>query len=552
MVIGAFFEVLGVGLFMPLLMQDEENKIYLLLKLIFDSADVTLNNLNIAVFIILIFLSKFIIITIQNYVIYKVSYDYMHKVKKNIIEQIFNMEYLSFLKLGIEKINNVVTKEVEKASFSIRYLLQFMVNTIYTLSYLCLALYINYNIVLVTLIIGSVIVYIQRTITRRIIYYSKEIVVGNDKTNLLTLQILNNFKYLLSTNSFKNIKNDYDETSRQYSNNSKKISFFNSIPKTVPELVGIIVISILIIINEIYFHENIVTVVFLGLLLYRLLTKVLGIQKSYQDFLINVGSIERLISLEKYSIENKNCVGNNELLINAISSIVLEKVYFKINKKIILENITYSFKKGKTTGIVGISGSGKTSLLNLIIMLYKHSNGKIRVNNMDSRNINIEEYKNDIGYVSQESIIFEDSVKNNIIFGKEFDEDKFCRIIKLLNIEDMVNEKLIMDGTNISGGQKQRISIARELYKNPQILILDESTSALDANIEKEIMGNLSSLKNDMIIIVVAHRLSTLVDIDEIMFLEQGRISDMGSMRKLYGNNEKFKIMCNNQNIFIK
>ena len=120
-----------------------------------------------------------------------------------------------------------------------------------------------------------------------------------------------------------------------------------------------------------------------------------------------------------------------------------------------------------------------------------------------------------------------------------------------LNLEDIKYRNLLMDGINISGGQRQRISIARELYKNPSVLILDEATSSLDATIEKRIINNILELKNNLIIIIVAHRLSTLVNVDKIIFLEQGKIRDVASMNVLYNKDDVFKKLCNNQNIYL-
>lgn len=551
MFVGAAFEMIGIGLLLPLIMQDKNNEFYVVVTYMLNYLNIGVSNINITIFILLIFTLKFFLILFQNFFIYEVSYGYMNDLKRNLIEKIFQIDYLSFLKIGIDKINNIMTKEIEKASFSIRYILQLAVNLIYTVSYLMLTLYINYKIVIVALLVGLIVVFLQRKITNKIILYSNQIVLGNDYTNLLTMQILQAFKYLAATNNFKKVKEDFLETSKQYSQNGQNISFFNSIPKVVPEFIGIIMISILMIVNEIYFHEKTITVVFLGLLLYRLLSKILGIQKSYQDCMINVGSIDRVISIENYCEENKNLIIPGMQQISKVVSLDFMNVTLEIERKMILNNITCTFFKGKTYAIVGLSGSGKTSFLNMITMLYKHKLGKIQINKKDLFKLDINDYRSKIGYVSQETVIFEGSVKENILFGNKFIPDKFNNIVKLLDIEDLICKELIMGGTNISGGQRQRISIARELYRKPEILILDESTSALDANIEKQVMNGLLQLRDDIIIIVVAHRLSTLVDIDEIFVLKDGVIQNKGTMREMYLLNKEFKTMCNNQNIIL-
>ena len=134
------------------------------------------------------------------------------------------------------------------------------------------------------------------------------------------------------------------------------------------------------------------------------------------------------------------------------------------------------------------------------------------------------------------------------------DELNDCSYLELTNVieEKGLEQKMQSFGKNLSGGQLQRINIARELIKKPEILILDEATSALDANIEKNIMTDILKLKNDMMIIIVAHRLSTLTNVDEISYLENGVIKNTGNMYQLYNTNENFKLMCNNQKIFLE
>ena len=293
---------------------------------------------------------------------------------------------------------------------------------------------------------------------------------------------------------------------------------------------------------------------FLGMLMYRLLAKLLSVQTSYQNFLINVGAIEQLMYIENVLLNNQeeSTANNKERRnIGQFSSIKLTNTTLHIEDKLILNGFNYTFSTNSVTGIVGESGAGKTSLLNLILSIYKQTSGSIHIDNINTKDIDINNFRNNIGYVSQESIIFEDSLTNNVIFGNTYEANKFNQLIKLLNLEDIKDRNLLMDGINISGGQRQRKSIAREIYKNPSVLILDEATSSLDATIEKRIINNILELKNNLIIIIVAHRLSTLVNVDKIVFLEQGKIRDVASMNVLYKKDDVFKKLCNNQNIYL-
>jgi ABC-type multidrug transport system fused ATPase/permease subunit len=429
--------------------------------------------------------------------------------------------------------------------------LQFLINCIYALLYILFALYINYNIVLIAISVSFLIVWIQKTITKRIIRYSNEIVEGNEKTNLIVLQILNSMKYLISTNSSSVYNNYFNKISKTYSINNEKISFLNSIPKNTPEIVGVIVISLLIIINEIYIKEELVQVVFIGLILYRSIIKILSIQKSHQDFLLNIGSIDAIIKLEDFLEKNKeiNSSLNNEY--NKIDKIKLKNNILEFNNVKVLKGINLELEKDKIFALVGKSGSGKSSILNILTLLYKPINGEVLINNKNIMEIDKNIYRSKIGYVSQECVIFDGTIEENIIFGKKFDKNKYDNVIKELQIDKIEKSKLNMGGTNISGGQRQLIAFAREIYKNPEVLILDEFTSALDSSTERIIMNFIEKIKQDKIILIVAHRLSSIINTDKVFFMENGLITDSNKFEILYNKNSKFMKMCNNQNIYL-
>lgn len=549
MMIGAVFEVVGIGLFIPLLSGDNQSSFIDGIKSFFEVLSLDYSHLNIAFLIIVIFIFKFIIMNVQNFYIYKASYDFMYQVKKSIMNKLYYMSFVEYNKIGTDTLNNIFTKEIEKSALSIRYFLQIGVNSIYSFAYLFFALYINYMVVAIALVVGAIVVMLQKKITKSIINYSKTVVDGNTKTNLIVLQILNSMKYIKSTNRSDYNNNVFDKTSKEYSKNFEKMSFLNSIPKHTPEFVGVLVISVIIIINELSVKENIVTIIFLGLLLYRTLVKLLSVQKSYQDFLINIGAIEKILQLQKTITQYTETYEENSTVINSINNIKLQNISMEIDNKNILNDISLTLKKYHTYALVGQSGAGKSTLLNILTKLYKPTSGNLQIN--DKNKFDIVSFREKIGYVSQETVIFEGSIKENILFGSEYIEEKYSEITEALNINTIKTDNLTMGGTNISGGQRQLIALARELYKEPKLLILDEFTSALDSATEKKVMRFIDSIKKNKIIIIVAHRLSSIINSDTIYLMQDGRVIDSNSFEKLYEKNNEFKIMCNNQNIYL-
>lgn len=550
MIISALFEIVGIGFFIPLLDTQSSSDLVNIINFIFSSIGLQYSTINIAILIVVVFVVKFIFLNIQNFYIYKSSYQFMFNVKKNIMTNLYSMDFVEYNKMGIDVLNNIFVKEIEKSALSIRYFLQIWVNAIYSLAYLFFAMYISFTLVLVSLGVGLVVVVLQRKITKAIIRYSKTVVDYSAKTNLAVLQILNSMKYIKATNRCEYNNINFNKISQDYSNNMEKMSFLNSIPKNMSEFIGVMAISATIIINEIMFHESTVTVVFLGLLLYRTLVKILSIQHSYQDFLINIGSVEVVMNVYNHILKNAEKQSQNDTLqhISTIGSAKMENVYVSVDSKVILKDINVEFKKGNNYALVGQSGSGKSTLLNTLTFLYRPLSGQLAIN---KNSIDHLSFRNKIGYVSQEVIIFDGSIMDNIVFGELFEKEKYDGIVNLLGIDKIRVEKLNMNGSNISGGQRQLIALARELYREPDLLILDEFTSALDSITEKRIISVINDIKKDKIIITVAHRLSSVMGSDLILLMENGEILSRGTFKNLYDQSSKFRSMCNEQSIFM-
>jgi subfamily B ATP-binding cassette protein MsbA len=297
-----------------------------------------------------------------------------------------------------------------------------------------------------------------------------------------------------------------------------------------------------------------IEIAFIALFLYKVFNSYVQFQYTFQKIFSVHGSFQSIIEFKQNFASNS--VNSIDKIINSISSIKLKNITFKIDQNKILDiDSNIVFKKGSSYGIVGESGSGKTSLINLITGIYPQENS-IFVNGDDLSHLDIHSYRNHIGYVSQDVYVFEDTLRNNITSWQGIDEDSILKYSEESSFIEVVNkfglEKPVGSfGKDISGGQKQRLGLTRELIKNPDLLILDEATSALDPNAEVKIMNNILKKKNEMIIVIIAHRLSSLMNVDEILFMEKGNITYRGNFSSLYQICFSFRTMCNNQNIYI-
>jgi subfamily B ATP-binding cassette protein MsbA len=218
-----------------------------------------------------------------------------------------------------------------------------------------------------------------------------------------------------------------------------------------------------------------------------------------------------------------------------------KNIQFGYHGDAVIRNVTFSIPAGKTVALVGPSGSGKTTLASLLARYYDPQAGEVLVDGVDIRELSLMGLRNQMGFVSQDAVLFNDTIRNNIALGQEVvDEERLIRSSRDANAEEFIlripeqYDYRIGDGGNkLSGGQRQRIAIARALYRNPPILILDEATSALDNESEKLVQDALFNLMENRTCLVIAHRLSTVQRADEILVLERGSIKERGNHAEL-------------------
>ncbi len=256
--------------------------------------------------------------------------------------------------------------------------------------------------------------------------------------------------------------------------------------------------------------------------------------------------------------ENNITDAENPISINKIAKKVsINNVSFRYENTTIINKISFSISKGKTIAIVGKSGSGKSTIADLCARFYDINEGEICIDNTNIKDIKISDLRQLMGVVSQESILFNDTIYNNILIGNpKASKEEVIEASQIANAEEFILESELGYDTNIgekgdklSGGQKQRISIARAILKNPDFLILDEATSSLDTQSEKLVQNALSNLMKERTTLVIAHRLSTIKDADEIIVLHKGRIVERGNHTELVKLGGHYKQLIDLQNI---
>jgi len=263
----------------------------------------------------------------------------------------------------------------------------------------------------------------------------------------------------------------------------------------------------------------------------------ININKPLQQALVAAISVFSLI--DEKSEEN---IGE-QLMSNVEGDIIFQNVSFSYNdEKVSLNNINLTIKQGETIALVGSTGSGKTTLINLLIRFYNPTNGKILINNKDINSFDLESFRSNFSFVDQNVRLFNDTISGNIAFGQKdkmtmdsiVDAAKISNSIEFIEkLDDKFESEIGEDGVTLSGGQRQRLSIARAIAKNSPILILDEATSALDSATEKLVQSAINKIQQGRTTIIIAHRLSTIQNANRIIVLKDGEIIEQGSHNEL-------------------
>lgn len=373
--------------------------------------------------------------------------------------------------------------------------------------------------------------------------------IAAEENGVLTkwlIQTLHGFKYLISTNQINSFKKYINNSISVLTSTQIKSGVAAAFTQSVREPIAVLFIMVIVYVQIFVFNLRLEPILVSIALFYRALNSTLAVQSAFQGTFQHIGSMELVHNEFVNQMKNKSDDGS--IHIDRFSKgILIENVDFKYanSKKGALNNISLNIPIKSSIAIVGESGAGKTTLVDLITLTNKPQNGRILIDNILSNELNKSTWRDKIGYVSQDTLIFDDTIGNNISMWKDVEnsEIELREAAKKANILEFIQS--LPDGFNtlvgdrgilLSGGQKQRIFIARELYRKPDILILDEATSSLDSESEKSIQESIELLRGKITVIVIAHRLSTIKNVDMIYLLQKGKIIEKGTYVELKNN----------------
>ena len=558
---------LGLAMFIPLLgiasginanTGDENSDVINFIVNLFDSVGINLNLVNALLFMVVVFSIKGVFYYLRNVYFIKIRVKSVSLLRLNLIKSLNELSYSGFTKLEAGRIQNTMVGELGKVIGALMSFFVYLQHIIMLATYIFLAFIANWQFAILVAIGGS----LSNLFYKYINNYTKEkatlLSSKGNSFNAILIQILHNFKYLKATNHYQLFSKKLVNNIHEQEKINLGVGKISSIGESLREPFTIVIITGVIIVQTSYLGESFSSILLSLLLFYRALGHLVSMQNSWNTFLANssgIDSFETLLSDFKHYKEPLHY----QEKIEHIDDISIKNISLSFRGKKAIDNISFSIKKNSSVAFVGESGAGKTTLANIISGLQTPDDGEIIIEGKSLYKTNLNFFRNHLGYITQEAVIFNDSIFNNVTFWQEKseeNEEKFRKTIEKVSLSEFLNElpekentQLGNNGILISGGQKQRISIARELYKDAELLILDEATSALDTETERHIKNNIDLLPGQTTLIIIAHRLSTIKNVDIIYLLDKGKIIASGDFDSLIKSSEKFRKMVELQEL---
>ena len=370
-------------------------------------------------------------------------------------------------------------------------------------------------------------------------------------------ETLGGMKVVKSYNAENLFISKFNSSVKKLQELSNSIGNKSNLASPMSEFLGILTIAVLLWYGGymVLVDKSLESTAFIGYiaLAYTILTPAKNISKASYQVKTGLAAAERVFVL----MDEENTITNKQNAIVKTSfddKIEIKNLNFAYEKETVLKDFSLTIPKGKTVALVGQSGSGKSTIANLLTRFYDVTDGTIKIDNIDIKDWNLQSLRNMMGLVTQDSILFNDTIKNNLLIGKaNATDEEIIRALKIANayefvtdLPDGIETNIGDQGGKLSGGQKQRLSIARAVLKNPPIMILDEATSALDTESERLVQQALENMMQNRTSIVIAHRLSTIQKADLIVVMQKGKIVEQGNHEELlahYGTYSKLVSM---------
>ena len=465
------------------------------------------------------------------------------------LKKMKTIDYLEYQKIGTGRL----TQKVEEGANASRdILMDFWLKLFrYLLPTATFSLIFIFNVkpeYVLFVFLGYIIVIIVSNIILKKLYKLKEKILTNEE--LLNKHLVRGFMELVVFRTNKKFENEIELTQNGIKNivdNKTKIKLvheiFFSIFALIVNVLKIIVLGYAVLKSDLSVGAIVTVISLLG----KAYEPIAILNVEYVDYRLNIVAVKRYIEL--LNAKDDEALNNGKNLKSVIGDVEFKDVSFSYcdENKNVIKNLSLKIEANSSIALVGKSGSGKSTIVKLIMGLIKYKSGKILINGEELSTLNLNSFYDNVTYVSQEVPIFDGTLRENLIFDKTINDEQILKVLKLVcldkfyeRIEDGLDSELGEKGIKMSGGERQRIALARLFFDDSKLIILDEATSAMDNITEKIVMENILKQLKNKTMIIIAHRLETIKDVDKIYVLEDGSIKEQGQFEELLNKNGFF------------
>jgi len=446
------------------------------------------------------------------------------------VESIFKAKWNYFVTKRVGTLANAISSEPDKAANSFQYYVLFLNSIIQLSFYLCLSLATSFVVTFSAFIYALILLIVVISIHKILTSFTGAIVEGIKRMTGDLTEYLLLLKPIKAMNSGISINKMLNREADKVGYFYKKEIFLSSAVQSIQEPLVALFICLFLYLSINFFEFSITEIVFLVFIFYRLMSYLASLQVSYLNVIRLERYVQSILSTINEAKNNKE-EWNGKLPVRLKSKINFDNLTFQYTKKKVIKDLSLKFDSKKINTLYGPSGIGKTTIFDLIIGLYKPNKGDILIDDVPLREINLKQWRDQIGYVPQETILLNNSILENITLGKKYEKKDIDFAIKASGIDEFLNKlpKKINSivgerGIMLSGGQRQRISIARALIRKPTLILLDEATANLDHETERKICKILKNISKKITIIAISHNKEFTNIADNIFLFSRNKI----------------------------
>ena len=471
----------------------------------------------------------------------------LRELKTKLFDAYTGMDYRYYIRQNAGHFINVINQQANRFFQSFKNFIGFSTQVVNTVGYFAGAFFVAWRFALMAMGVGAVVLFLFKYLNAYVRRLSRKRSAEMSTLNKLLVQSLQAFKYVVSTGQTEHLRSGVVDSVKRLTSYIFRQRAAGAFTRALKEPVSVLLIVSLIAMQVAVFDDPIAPIFVALLLFHRGMQAVIALQSGWQGTMDKIGSVE-MVDDEFDAVLANQERSSAQALGPLQKGIELRDVHFAYNEEDgdVLRDVNVRIPANTTVALVGESGAGKSTLVDLLTLMLKPRTGTVEIDGVPYDEVDLASWRDQIGYVSQETVVFDDTVANNIsLWQGDIEEDPALRerVIHAAErahahhfIEELPDgyQTVVGDrGVRLSGGQRQRLFVARELFKEPNLLLLDEATSDLDTASEQHIQQSIDALKGETTVVIIAHRLSTVKNADRVYVLDEGRVIEAGTYEEL-------------------